>query len=154
MFGKVKKWLGIEGVKLELDLPETAFRQVEAITGKIRFFSKNAQEVTAIKVQFIEKYSRGRGEDKRIDEYQLGEIELNETVLVPAEEMIEIEFTLPFSMMQSEVDTFGERNIFTSGLAKLAKSLNSVESQYFVEAEAKVKGTALSPFDRQLIDLQ
>ncbi|MFT6359156.1 MAG: sporulation-control protein spo0M [Saprospiraceae bacterium] len=154
MFGKVKKWLGIEGVKLELDLPETAFKQVEAVTGKIRFYSKNAQEVTGIKVQFIEKYSRGRGDDKRIDEYQLGEIEFNETIQIPEEEMIEIEFTLPFSMMQSAVDTFGDRNILTSGLATLAKSLNSVQSQYFVEAEAKVTGTALSPFDRQSIDLQ
>ena len=154
MFGTVKKWLGIEGVKLELDLPEVVFKQVEAVTGKIRFYSKNAQEVTSIRVALVEKYTRGRGEDKRIDDYQLGEIFLNETIQVPAEEMIEIDFTLPFSMMQSEVDSFGERNIFTSGLAKIAKTLNKVDSQYFVEAEAKAKGTALNPFDRQLIDLQ
>ena len=91
MFGTVKKWLGIEGVKLELDLPEVVFKQVEAVTGKIRFYSKNAQEVTSIRVALVEKYTRGRGEDKRIDDYQLGEIFLNETIQVPAEEMIEID---------------------------------------------------------------
>jgi len=154
MFGTVKKWLGIEGVKLELDLPEVAFKEVAALSGKIRFYSKNAQEVTGIKVFLIEKYERGRGEDKRIDDYQLGEIELNQTIQVPAEEMIEIDFTLPFSTMDSEIDSFGSRNIFTSGLSKLAKSLNAVKSQYFIVAEAKVKGTALNPFDKQLIDLQ
>lgn len=153
MFGTVKKWLGIEGVKLELDLPESAFKEVGAVTGKIRFYSKNAQEVTGIKVSFIEKYERGRGEDKRIDDYELGEIELNKTIHVPAEEMIEIDFTLPFSTMESEIDTFGSRNILTSGLSKIAKSLNSVKSHYFIVAEAKVKGTALNPFDKQLIDL-
>ena len=154
MFGKVKKWLGIEGVKLELDLPDFAFRQIASVSGKIRFFSKNEQEVTAIKVVFIERYTRGRGEDKRIDEYRLGEINLSQSILVPAEEMIEIDFTLPFSMAHSEIDSFGSRNILAGGLANLAKRLNNVHSQYFVEAEATVKGTALNPFDRQAIDLR
>ena len=154
MFGTVKKWLGIEGVKVELDLPEIAFKQVAAVTGKIRFYSKNAQEVTFVKVSMIEKYTRGRGEGKRIDEYRLGEIELKETIQIPAEELIEIDFTLPFSLLESEVDTFGEKNFLTGGLAKIAKTLNNVTSNYFIEAEATVKGTALNPFDRQLIDLQ
>ena len=58
MFGKVKKWLGIEGVKLQLILPE----EVEAIGGKgtvqgaIRFYSKNTQVVTSLRVVMIEKY--------------------------------------------------------------------------------------------------
>jgi len=154
MFGKVKKWLGIEGVKVELELPDFAFKKVGTITGKIRFYSKNAQEVTAVKVTMVEKYTRGRGDDKRIDEYRLGEIELLEPITVPAEEMIEIDFTLPFSLMESEMDSFENKNVFASGLAKLAKTMNKVSSQYFIEAEATVTGTALNPFDRQLIDLQ
>ncbi len=41
MFGKVKKWLGIEGVKVELVLPEMAFEEVGAVSGQLVFHSKN-----------------------------------------------------------------------------------------------------------------
>ncbi|MEL6925778.1 MAG: hypothetical protein AAFO94_17160, partial [Bacteroidota bacterium] len=60
MFGTVKKWLGIEGVKLELVLPEVVNEKSGEIKGQIRFFSKNEQTVTAIRVVLVEKYSRGR----------------------------------------------------------------------------------------------
>jgi hypothetical protein len=74
MFGKVKKWLGIEGVKLELVLPEMAFEEVGAVSGQIRFFSKNAQTVKGIKAVMVEKYTRGRRKEKLVDEYLIGEI--------------------------------------------------------------------------------
>lgn len=151
MFGKVKKWLGIEGVKLELVLPDMAFEQVGAVSGKIRFYSKNTQSVTRIRVVMIEKYSRGRGKERLVDEYELGEITLESRFEVPAEEMLEVDFTLPFDLVKSRVDSFGEKNFLTGGLVKLAKTLRNVHSEYRIEAEAKVEGTALNPFDRKTL---
>ncbi len=153
MFGKVKKWLGIEGVKLELELPEMAFAQVGAVSGEILFYSKNAQTVTSIKVVFIEKYSRGRGKEKLIDEYELGEITLTQRIEVPAEEAISIDFTLPFDLAKSEMDEIEEKNLLTGGLIKVAKLIRNVKSEYRIEAEAKVEGTALNPFDKKTIKL-
>lgn len=153
MFGKVKKWLGIEGVKLELDLPEMAFEQVGAVSGKVRFFSKNAQKVTRIRLVMVEKYSRGRGKERLVDEYQLGEITLDTAFVVPADEMMEVDFTLPFELQKSKVDTFGDKNILTGGIVKLAKKISNVHSEYRIEAEAKVDGTALNPFDRKVLRL-
>ena len=154
MFGKVKKWLGIEGIKVALDLPDIAFKQVEAVSGKIRFFTKNEQEVEQIKVVLLERYERGRGKDKKVDEYNIGEILLKEAFTVPADEVIELDFTLPFKLVTSQMDEFATKNIFTSSVAKLAKSVSNVKSTYFIEVTAEVKGTALSPFDKQQIILQ
>jgi hypothetical protein len=153
MFGKVKKWLGIEGVKLELELPEKVEANAGLVQGKIRFYSMNPQVVTTIKVVMIERYSRGRRKEKMTDEYQLGEITLRQDVEVPVETPVEIDFSLPFSMLESDIDEFGNKNVLFKGLAGVAKRLNAVQSVYRVEAEAKVKGTALSPFDRKEVVL-
>ena len=153
MFGKVKKWLGIEGVKLELLLPEEVSARDRQITGKLRFMSMNPQTVTYIKVVLIEKYSRGRGNDKLIDEYELGNIELYEPFDVPAEEMVEIDFTLPYKLVKSDIEEWGDRNPLFGGLARMAKSMNAVRSNFRIEAEAKVKGTALNPFDKKELNI-
>lgn len=154
MFGKVKKWLGIEGVKLELILPDFAFKEVGALSGKILFYSKNAQTVKSIRIVMIEKYKRGRGKEKLIDEYELGEITLSDVFEVPENEALEVEFTLPFSLLKSEMDALGDKNILTGGLVKVAKMIRNVNSQFYVLAEAKVEGTALDPFDKQMIEVR
>jgi len=153
MFGKVKKWLGIEGVKLELVLPDMAFEQVGAVSGKIRFYSKHEQTVTRIRLVMIEKYGRGRGKERLTDEYLLGEATLDERFDVPAEEMVEVDFTMPFDLVKSRVDEFGDKNFLTGGLVKLAKTLRNVQSEYRIEAEAIVEGTALNPFDRKALQV-
>ena len=154
MFGKVKKWLGIEGVKLDLIIPEEVAANTGVVDGKIRFMSMHPQTVTYIKLVFIERYSRGRGEEKLSDEYELGSAELNETFEVPAEEILEVDFSLPFKLVKSDMEEWGDRNPLFGGLAKLAKSINQVKSVYRIEAEAKVKGTALNPFDKKSIEVK
>jgi len=151
MFGSVKKWLGIEGVKLELVLPESTSEKSGKVTGKIRFFSKNEQTVTSIKILMVEKYVRGRRSGKKIDEYQLGEIKLKKRVKVPAEQPVEIDFTLPFAMTKSEMDEIEDSSIILGGIAKTAKWIQGAKSEFRVEAYAKVSGVALDPFDRKAI---
>ncbi len=153
MFGKVKKWLGIEGVKVELVLPEMAFEEVGAISGQLVFHSKNPQVVQSVKLKMVEKYSRGRGQEKLVDEYLLGEITLKKRIEVPAEEPIAVDFTLPFQLQKSNVDEFGAKNFLTGGLVSLAKKLQSVKSEFRIEAEADVEGTALNPFDKKIVNL-
>lgn len=154
MFGKVKKWLGIEGVKIEILLPEAVRARDGFVEGQLRFHSMNTQTVTNVKVAMFEKYSRGRGAEKLIDEYKLGEIELSETFEVPEGEVVEVDFTLPFKMVKSEMDEFGSKNFLFRGISNLAKTANAVKSYYRVEATAKVKGTALNPFDSQPLNLK
>lgn len=153
MFGKVKKWLGIEGVKVELLLPEMVFEEVGAVSGQLVFHSKNEQVVKSVSLKLIEKYSRGRGQEKLVDEYLLGEITLKQRIVVPTDEPIGVDFTLPFQLQKSNVDEFGDKNFLTGGLVSLAKKLQAVNSEFRIEAVADVEGTALNPFDKKTIKL-
>ncbi|HLF64222.1 MAG TPA: sporulation protein [Saprospiraceae bacterium] len=153
MFGKVKRWLGIEGVKLELILPEEIAVEASEVEGNIRFYSMNHQTVRKIRVRMIEKYKRGRRKNKLVDEYHLGEIELVQDIDVPENEQVDIEFTLPFTIAKSDIDRFSDQNFLFKGVASAAKLLKGVHSVYRIEAEAEVKGTALNPFDTKEITL-
>lgn len=154
MLDKVKKWLGIEGLKLELILPEVVQESNGVIRGQIRLFSMTQQKVSGIRVKMIERYSRGRKQDKLTDEYVLGTIEFRQELTIPKEEYLDIEFTLPFEVKKSEMDAIGDSNPIIGGLVKLAKSFEGVQSTYFVQAEANVVGTGLNPFDKQVIVLE
>ncbi len=153
MFGKVKKWLGIEGVKLELLLPEKVRESDGIVKGKILFYSMHSQTVTSIKVNIVERYTRGRRSEKKSDEYQMGEIKLKRDIPIPADETVEIEFSLPFEMIKSDMDELGDENILLGGLAKAAKMIQGASSEFRVEAEATVRGTALNPFDKETIEI-
>ena len=79
---------------------------------------------------------------------------MDESFEVPADELLEINFTLPFKAVNSNIDEFQKKNILAGGLAKLAKTLSNVKSEYFIEVVAEVEGTALNPFDRQQVIFQ
>ena len=152
MLGKVKQWLGIEGVKLELILPEDFDPRQGILQGKIRLMSKNPQTVTAIKLAIIEKYSRGRDAEVLVDEYELGTEIIRDTIEVPGDGVeVDYPFTVRFTPMNSEVDDFGNRNILFRGLAWVAKKTRNAVSEYRIEAEAVVRGVGLNPFDKKVL---
>jgi len=153
MLKKVKRWLGIEGVKLELILPDDVNEEEGKVAGSIRFYSMHEQTVTRIKIKMIERYSRGRKDDKITDEYELGEMDIDREIFIPAEEPVEIEFTLPFEILKSEMDSLEEKNFVLGRLVKTAKWIRGVTSEYRIEAEADVKGTALNPFDKKNVHI-
>jgi hypothetical protein len=151
MFGKVKRWLGIEGVKVEIIVPEFFQLNSGTLSGKLRFISMADQQVTAVELKFIEKYKRGRRGKKLIDEYTLGEIVLQEPFIVNANEEVFVDFVLPFEPLKSEMDMFQEKNFITRGVINAAKFIKGVNSDYRIEARANVKGTALHPFDVKVL---
>ena len=150
MIRRVKRWLGIEGVKIELVLPESLSLKSALLEGKLRFQSMNPERVTHLRISFKERYSRGRGEERLIDEYVLGSLEVEKQIDIPAGKIVELPFSLPFVRPESNVDTL-EKVFLWKGLAKAVKWANKVESEFRVEAEARIQGTALNPFVRQVI---
>jgi len=151
MIEKVKKFLGIEGIKVELVLPEAVREKDGAVRGKLRFHTMHTQTVSAINLRMVERYSRGRGENKLVDEYQLGEKEMVQDIEINPGEIVEVEFTLPFQPVKSDIEAFGSKNILFKGMAKAAQLTRNAKSVYRVEVEAKVRGTALSPIDKKEI---
>lgn len=153
MIKKIKKYLGIEGVKLELQLPEALQKDGQMLYGSIRFSSLHAQQVKAFKVLLIEKYSRGRKEEKLTDEYEIGQIYIEKEIDIPANGFVDVKFQLPFKVTDSEMDTIQSKNIFTGTFIKALKYWEGVKSEFRVEAEAEVIGVALNPFDKKIIEL-
>ena len=153
MFGKMKQWFGIEGVKVELDVPDEIIKQLGVVKGQLRFSTMKTQTVTAVKVTMIETYKRGRKEDKRIDEYQVGTVYLKEPFEIKAEEPLVLDFILPFELLKSEIDNFANKNFLTKGIAGLARMTRAVKSEFRVEVEADVDGTRLNPFDKKYVKI-
>jgi hypothetical protein len=154
MFGKVKKILGIEGVKLELIVSDKVNAEVGLVTGIVKLTSlSDANIVEGMHIELIEKYSRGRGDSKLINEYIIGRLVNKEKYSISKNDILEIPFEMEFTYVKSEMDKMGESNIFSKGLVSIAKKIRAVNSEFTVRAEVKIKGTSLNPFDTKSIIL-
>ena len=151
MFGKVKQWLGIEGIKMKIELPEDLSLDTGKVSGDIRFSTMNTQQILGINLKVYERYSRGRRKSKKTSEYLMGETDLDYSFMVYPEEDKIIQFSLPYRIIKSEMDKMADRGGIRGSLAALAKKSRGVTSEYFIVAEAKVAGTRLNPFDKQVI---
>lgn len=148
VFGKVKEWLGIEGIKLEINLPEDLVQSDGVISGTLRYSTKNTQQVLNTSIKLYEEYSRGRRKAKKTDTYLIAEIEIGDSFMVYPEDVKEVPFKLTFQYVQSEMDKIHSKGGFSGALAGMAKKAKGVQSKYFVEAESDISGTALNPFDK------
>lgn len=154
MLGKLKKYLGIEGVKISITLDDPILKSEKAVFGHVVLHSLSDQIVEAIDLKFVERYHRGRNENKLIDEYELGSLVLADPIRISKNQEINVPFTLNYNPVLSEVDKFGEENFVSKGIAFLAKSLKGVKSEYRLIAKAKVKGTSLDPIAKRMVILE
>lgn len=154
MLGKLKKYLGIEGVKISIILDDPILKSEKAVFGHVVLHSLSEQIIEAIDLKFVERYHRGRNENKLIDEYELGTMVLADSIAISKNQEIKVPFTLNYNPVLSEVDKFGEENIFSKGIAFVAKSLKGVKSEYRLIAKAKVKGTSLDPIAKKMVILE
>lgn len=153
MFRKVKKWLGIDGVKIDVEVPEEIFLRERKISGWLIIESKQDSMIHKIRMRLIEKYSRGRGHSRLIDEYELGSIHLNGPFYISGETVQRIPFDLMFTPLLSKMDHWESTNLLMQGLVKSAKWMRKVSSEYRIEIEADVPGMAVSPLVQKPIVL-
>lgn len=154
MFGEIKKMLGIEDIRISLEIPEKVNLTKQVIQGKVVVTSLRDSRLNSLEIRLVEKYSRGRKENKLIDEYICGSIELEQSLEIRKQDVIEIPFELPFTIYQSEMDKVEAGNLFMSGFIKVAKKLKAVKSTFRVEATARVEGTKLAPFAEKEVDIR
>ncbi len=72
---------------------------------------------------------------------------------MPAHEPVEIDFELPFSLVKSDMDELADKNFVLRKIVGAAKMMKNVKSEYTLEAEAEVEGTALNPFDKKEVNI-
>ncbi len=151
MFGGIKKMLGIEGVKIDVEVLYSISKKDQIIKGKVKLTTLRDSTIIGVAIRLIEKYHRGRKDSKLIDEYIVGFVELDETMHLAKDDVVEIPFELPFKIYQSEMDKMQDSNLFAAGLVLLAKTFKGVKSEYRIEAEAIVTGTKLNPLSKKEI---
>lgn len=154
MIGKVKKWLGIEGVRILIVTADSSEGAAGIISGEIHLNSLRKEKVNTIAIRLKEQYQRGRWKEKRISEFVLGEIMMEGPYEVVPDKTCKIPFQLPFEPVLSDMDRIGSRNLFMKGVVTTAKWVKGVESIYWIEAEARVKGTMLDAFSKKFIQLR
>ena len=145
MFGKVKKWFGIEGTKLRLHVLDHYPRDVQTINGELEVQSKRVERINDIQVQFIEVYTRGRGEDKRIDEFILGSCQYQHSFQVSEGNSKMLFFKLAFEPVQSAMDQRASKGFLQRNLIGLMKSMKGVNSDFYLKAVATVDGNTWQP---------
>ncbi len=154
MFGSVKKMLGIEGVKLELIIPEKVDKHVGLITGFVKLTSLSDNNLLEyIHIVMIEKYSRGKKDNQLVDEYPMGRLTKEEKIMISKNDVIEIPFEMSFMYVESEMDKLEQKNFISRSVVRIAKKIKGVKSEYYVKAEAGIKGTKLIPFDKKTVQL-
>lgn len=151
MFGRVKKWFGIEGTRIRLHVLPSYPSNVTTINGEIEVYSKRPEKVLAIRLQFVEIYTRGRGEAKRIDEYLLGTWECNDPIEVSEGNPQMVFFKMEFEPVESAMDKRAAKGPLRRNLVKLMKSMKGVQSEYRIEAEAIVEGNTWNPIAKAKI---
>ena len=153
MLGKLKKVLGIEGVKVELLVDTPIDKKKKEISGDLRFTTKTDGKINKINITLIEKYSRGRGKARLIDEYTVAMLEMNDSFEIKPEEIIEIPFTIKYEIALSEMDKIQQSSLLSRPIIGLAKFIKKVKSEFTLVVEADVQGTTLNPFDKAIVKL-
>lgn len=153
MLNKVKNWFGIEGVKMDILLPDD-IRSVDGLfSGVLVFNALTSQEIVNVKVKMVERYGRGRGPERLVNEYVLGELIIDKSIIIEANVETKLSFAFSFKYVTAPIDDFAKKNILFKGMVKVAKKVSKVNSEFRIEAEAKVKGTALNPFVQKFFQL-
>jgi len=128
MLGKLKRVLGIEGVKVEMYVKLPIDKEAKVITGNLKFTTKSESVIKSITVKIVEKYSRGRGKEKLVDEYTIAQLELSDSFVISPEEIVEVPFSIEYEVALSEMDKMAKESLLSRPLISLAKWIKKVKS--------------------------
>lgn len=151
-WSKVKNWLGIGGVKFDLQVNPSYSKQAGTVIGKLMVTSKSEQTIKEIKVTVEELWTHGRGEQKTKKNFELGVLTLPGFTLKAGETQT-LDFTAPFNLLKSQNDRMKDQGGVVGGLGKLGSFMDGEKSEYSVVAIGNVQGVALGPSDRKAIQL-
>jgi hypothetical protein len=143
----LKNKLGIGGVKVMLHVPGQVQKSSNTFDGKVVLTTKSNQQITGLSVKLVEKYTTGRGDDKKTKEFELGTANVPCNFDIKTGETKEIPFTLNFKILKSTNDELKEKGGVVGGIGKLGAFANNEKSEYSVIASADVKSAVLDPND-------
>jgi hypothetical protein len=152
MFSKLKQFVGMVGITVELDIPSNLPKDASSLTGTVRIIAKQDQHITKVAVNMKQTHTEGSGEKRVSHDYALGEnIITNQAFDIKAGETKEYPFTLAFTRRKSSDQRMAESGGVLGALGKLSVMADNEQDQFWINAMADVKGAALDPNDNKQI---
>lgn len=151
MVSRIKDFFGIEGISIQCIVRDFS-KKDGILQGDIIFETLKEQSVSKLTVAIFERYSRGRGKEKRIDVVKLSEITTSIDLSVHPEETVILPFEIEFQTQKSRLEQLSSKYKALFPLKALGNLAAGVKNEYWIEGKAEVKGVKLSP--RFKIDLE
>jgi hypothetical protein len=139
----VKGWFNIGGVKVKIEglnksIPKSGFK----LNAKVNLTTKSDKTVNKMIYKFLLKKTTGSGEEKKTKEYTIAE-NIQPGFELKAGETKTLDMELTYNLEKSLADMGG----VLGAIGKVGAFLSSDKEEYFVVAQADVKGAAFSPSD-------
>jgi hypothetical protein len=152
MFSKLKQFVGMVGITVELDIPGNLAKDASALTGTVRVIAKQDQHITRVTANMKQTHTEGSGEKRVSNDYEIGEIIItNQAFDIKAGETKEFPFTMAFQRRQSGDQRLAESGGVLGALGKFSTMIDNEQDEFWVNAMADVKGAALDPNDNKKI---
>jgi hypothetical protein len=147
MFKKLGQFMGMVGIEVEVDVPESLDKDATSLEGKIRIVAEQDQTITKIKIEITQRMEEGSvgDEDRNIEKKTIGKIELSETINIKKGETKDVPFTLNFKRDLSIEKKLSEQSGVMGMLGKAMSYADNERWQFWVEALVDVKGAAFDP---------
>lgn len=153
IFAKIKEFFGAGTVKVTLDVPASVETSSGQLDGKLTLLAASDQHLLTVTVMLEEEWESGRGDSKTTKTFELGKLLLAQGFDMKSGDSKEFAFSLPFELVQSNADRLKARGGALGALGSISAMASGEKSTYRVKAEADVKGAALDPSDRKVIQL-
>lgn len=151
LFKKVTDFFGINGVKIELDVPPEISKKATTAEGSITLSAKSQQIVTSIRILLIEKRTSGKGRNKKEQRFELGKILLNEHITLTPDDNKTIPFTLDFVLLKTKNEALKAQGGIFEVIGTINEALKKEDIEYSIVARADVSGAALTSSDKKYV---
>jgi hypothetical protein len=152
MFSKLKQFVGMVGVTVELDIPGNLSKDATSLAGTVRVIAKQDQHITRVTANMKQTHTEGSGEKRVSSNYDIGEIIITSQAFdIKAGETKEYPFTMEFRRRKSSDQRMAESGGILGTLGKISTMMDNEHDEFWVNAMADVKGAALDPNDNKKI---
>lgn len=141
----MKDLFGIEGVRVALRVHGEPRLEDGILAGELLLDTLRDRSLEALTVTLSERYTRGRGEARLIDTYELGTLTHATDIVLRANEQIAVPFDLRFRPRLTPLERRLSGRPLGSLVGRLAKLSVGAASTYELHASAEVKGVTLAP---------
>lgn len=149
MFSKLKQFVGIVGVTVELDISAQLPLAATSINGIVRVSAKQDQHITEVKVEMKQIHQENNSNNERVSqEYNIGDlVVVNQPFDIKTGETKVFPFTLNFTRRKTIDQQMSEKGGMVGALGKFTKMMDNQQDDFRVNAMVDVKGAALDPND-------